>query len=157
MQRCSFFLAPARPRHAHCSDHHAPPRLLALLLAIAGLWASVPAAAQAPVQMPAPGAMRNFPEAALRGTLRISDDGQAILNGNAIQTAPGLRIFSPQNALLMRHSLVGQSFTVNYLIERSTGWLITAWILSKAEIAQPRQGSTEVERNYRFESDAGMR
>ena len=154
MQRCTSSHAPL-PRHRTART----PQLLALLLATTvGALASGPAAAQtqAPA-LPAPGAMRNFPEAALRGTLHIDASGQAHINDKAIQMAPGLRIFNPQNALVMRHSVLGQTFTVNYLIEKSTGWLITAWILSKAEVAQPRPGSTDVQRNYQFESDATAR
>ena len=154
MQRCTSSHAPL-PRHRTART----PQLLALLLATTvGALASGPvlAQAQAPA-LPAPGAMRNFPEAALRGTLHIDASGQAHINDKAIQMAPGLRIFNPQNALVMRHSVLGQTFTVNYLIEKSTGWLITAWILSKAEVAQPRPGSTDVQRNYQFESDATAR
>ena len=154
MQRCTSSHAPL-PRHRTART----PQLLALLLATTvGALASGPAIAQtqAPA-LPAPGAMRNFPEAALRGTLHIDASGQAHINDKAIQMAPGLRIFNPQNALVMRHSVLGQTFTVNYLIEKSTGWLITAWILSKAEVAQPRPGSTDVQRNYQFESDATTR
>ena len=154
MQRCTSSHAPL-PRHRTART----PQLLALLLATTvGALASGPAIAQtqAPA-LPAPGAMRNFPEAALRGTLHIDASGQAHINDKAIQMAPGLRIFNPQNALVMRHSVLGQTFTVNYLIEKSTGWLITAWILSKAEVAQPRPGSTDVQRNYQFESDATAR
>ena len=154
MQRCTSSHAPL-PRHCTART----PQLLALLLATTvGALASGPvlAQAQAPA-LPAPGAMRNFPEAALRGTLHIDASGQAHINDKAIQMAPGLRIFNPQNALVMRHSVLGQTFTVNYLIEKSTGWLITAWILSKAEVAQPRPGSTNVQRNYQFESDATVR
>ena len=154
MQRCTSSHAPL-PRHRTTHTLH----LLALLLATTvGALASGPvlAQAQAPA-LPAPGAMRNFPEAALRGTLHIDASGQAHINDKAIQMAPGLRIFNPQNALVMRHSVLGQTFTVNYLIEKSTGWLIAAWILSKAEVAQPRPGSTDVQRNYQFESDATAR
>ena len=154
MQRCTSSHAPL-PRHRTART----PQLLALLLATTvGALASGPAIAQAQAPaLPAPGAMRNFPEAALRGTLHIDASGQAHINDKAIQMAPGLRIFNPQNALVMRHSVLGQTFTVNYLIEKSTGWLITAWILSKAEVAQPRPGSTDVQRNYQFESDATTR
>ena len=154
MQRCTSSHAPL-PRHRTART----PQLLALLLATTvGALASGPAVAQAQAPaLPAPGAMRNFPEAALRGTLHIDASGQAHINDKAIQMAPGLRIFNPQNALVMRHSVLGQTFTVNYLIEKSTGWLITAWILSKAEVAQPRPGSTDVQRNYQFESDATAR
>ena len=98
--------------------------------------------------------MRNFPDAALRGSLVITGASDAEINGNAIRMAPGMRLFSPQNTLVMMHTVKGQQFTVNYLIENSTGMLISAWILSNSEAAQPRKGSDTVLRNYRFETDA---
>ncbi len=98
--------------------------------------------------------MRNFPDAALRGSLVITGASDAEINGNAIRMAPGMRLFSPQNTLVMMHTVKGQQFTVNYLIENSTGMLISAWILSNSEAAQPRKGSDSVQRNFRFESDA---
>ena len=51
-------------------------------------------------------------------------------------------------------TLFRKKFTVNYLIENSTGMLLTAWILSNAEAAQKRAGSDSVQRNFTFESDA---
>jgi hypothetical protein len=50
--------------------------------------------------------------------------------------------------------VLGQSYKVNYVIENSTGMLITAWILTQGEAEQPRKGSDTVERNYRTEYDA---
>ena len=99
------------------------------------------------------GGVRTFPDAALRGTLTITAGSDATLNGRAIRMAPGMRLFSPQNTLVMAHTVLGQSFRVNYVIEPSTGMLQTAWILSQGEADQPRKGSDTVERNYRSEYD----
>lgn len=127
--------------------------LLALCAASAlGGLASLPTPAQAQM-LPVTGASRNFPEAALRGTLVITGQGQAAINGKAIRTAPGMRLFNAENALVMLHTVIGQKFTVNYLLEPSTGLLITAWVLSTAEAAQQRQGSG-VQRNFFFSSDS---
>jgi len=98
--------------------------------------------------------MRNFPDAALRGSLVITAASEAEINGRTVRMAPGMRLFSPQNTLVMMHTVLGQQFTVNYLIENSTGMLLTAWILSNAEAAQKRAGSDSVQRNFTFESDA---
>lgn len=144
MNRCPTALSPSRPGLG--------PLLLAVLCAAAPL-ASAPAAAQGTVQGSMSG-MRNFPDAALRGSLVITGASDAEINGNAIRLAPGMRLFSPQNTLVMMHTVKGQQFTVNYLIENSTGMLISAWILSNSEAAQPRKGSDSVQRNFRFESDA---
>ncbi|WP_081463104.1 hypothetical protein [Paracidovorax avenae] len=118
------------------------PRAAALLLALgaaAPVFMAFPAAAQQ-VQ-PGMGGVRNFPEAAQRGTLVVLSTAEAQLNGSTVRMAPGLRIFSPQNTLVMAHSVIGQSFTVNYTIEPATGLLHTVWILTKAEAAVPRKGS----------------
>ncbi|GAB3357479.1 MULTISPECIES: hypothetical protein [Giesbergeria] len=122
------------------------------LIALVGGLTSWPTPAQAQM-LPTAGAARNFPEAALRGTLVVTGQGVAEINGQAIRMAPGMRLLNPENALVMLHTVVGQKFTVNYLVEQSTGMLLTAWVLSAAEAAQERKGSG-VQRNYRFESDS---
>lgn len=119
-------------------------------LACSLLFAGVPAAAQV---QPGLGGMRNFPDAALRGTLTLTSASEATLNGRTIRMAPGMRLLSPQNTLVMLHTVLGQTYKVNYVIETSTGMLITAWILTEGEAEQPRKGSDTVERNYRAESD----
>lgn len=114
------------------------------------LLAALPSIAQV---QPGLGVVRTFPDAALRGSLTINSTSEATLNGRTIRMAPGMRLLSPQNTLVMAHTVVGQSFKVNYVIENSTGMLITAWILTQGEAEQPRKGSDTVERNYRAESD----
>ena len=123
---------------------------LAVGLGCAMLWGPLPASAQVQGAL---GVSRTFPDAALRGTLTITAASDATLNGRPIRMAPGMRLFSPQNSLIMAHMVLGQSFKVNYLIEPSTGMLQSAWILSQGEADQPRKGSDSVERNYRAESD----
>lgn len=123
---------------------------LAVGLGCAVLWGSLPASAQVQGAL---GVSRTFPDAALRGTLTITAASDATLNGRAIRMAPGMRLFSPQNSLVMAHTVLGQTFKVNYLIEPSTGMLQSAWILSQGEADQPRKGSDTVERNYRSEFD----
>ncbi|MFN7856499.1 MAG: hypothetical protein ACK5OA_07980 [Acidovorax sp.] len=100
------------------------------------------------------GLVRSFPEAALRGALTVTSVQEARLNGQPIRMAPGLRLFSPQNTLVMAHTVIGQTFKVNYVIEPSTGMLHTAWILTQSEADLPRKGATDgVDRNYRADSD----
>lgn len=123
---------------------------LAVGLGCALLWGPLPASAQVQGAL---GVSRTFPDAALRGTLTITAASDATLNGRAIRMAPGMRLFSPQNSLVMAHMVLGQTFKVNYLIEPSTGMLQSAWILSQGEADQPRKGSDTVERNYRSEFD----
>ncbi|WP_202900066.1 hypothetical protein [Acidovorax sp. JHL-9] len=144
MNRCRF----DPPSTSVRSYRHG--RALAGALGAAWLLAMAPATAQVPAGM---GMVRNFPEAALRGNLTINGTSDATLNGRAIRMAPGMRLLSPQNTLVMAHTVLGQSFQVNYTIEPSTGMLLSAWILTKAEASQPRKGSDTVERNFRADSD----
>lgn len=135
------------------------------------LLAAGPAAAQQAAPLPVPaglGGERTFPDAARRGVLQLAAGSNALLNGQAIRMAPGMRLLSPQNTLVMLHTVVGQTFQVNYLIENSTGMLLTAWILTEGEAAKPRPrpagspagpvlGSDGVLRNFRAESDTPQR
>ena len=145
-----------------CTTTFLPPSTIAsgvrhrLLAGLAGalLFTALPAASQVPVGL---GGMRAFPDDAQRGNLTITSVSEASLNGRSIRLAPGMRLLSPQNTLVMAHTVVGQSFKVNYLIEASTGMLITAWILTQGEAEQPRRGSDTVQRNFRADSDTARR
>ena len=149
MHRCPpAFLRPA--------DVLATPTLTPALprrrwLSALGLLAlAAPALAQ---MSPFPGNRRLFPDAALRGRLAIDAPGQALVNGERrLRLAPGFRLFSPQNTLVMPHTVLGQTFTVSYLIEPSTGYLLTAWVLTADETAQPGKGDPG-ERNFQFASE----
>jgi len=145
MNRCPTAPHPFRPRVAP---------LLAAVLCCAALY-GIPAAAQNTVQG-SMGSMRTFPDAALRGTLVVTAPGVAEINGRALLLAPGMRLMSPQNTLVMPHNVVGNQYTVNYIVETSTGMLLTAWILSTAEATQPRAGAG-VARNFGFASDQPTR
>lgn len=120
------------------------PRLWRPLLAAAALTGLLGALALEPAQAQVVnplGNVRNFPEAAQRGTLTIVGVQEAKLNSRDIRMAPGMRLFSPQNSLVQRHTVIGQTYKVNYVIEASTGMLHSAWILSEAEAAKPIKGS----------------
>ena len=58
---------------------------------------------------------------------------EVVLNGQKIRTSPGFRLFNDKNQLVFAHTLQGQKFTVNYVIEPSTKWLHQAWILTPDE------------------------
>ena len=127
------------------------PRPLRALLGACALLVLLasPPAALAQTQVPAGlGGTRNFPDAAVRGQLTVNSATNMALNGTTVRVAPGMRIFSPQNTLVMAHTVAGQTFTVNYLIEHSTGMLLTAWILTKGEAEQPRKGSDATSVNF---------
>ena len=144
--------------HVESLSATAPPprhwRSLAGALCAALVLAMPPAKAQVPSGM---GSQRNFPEAALRGNLTVNSTSDATLNGNAIRMAPGMRLLSPQNTLVMAHTVLGQNFKVNYVIEPSTGMLHAAWILTDAEAAQPRKGSNATTTNITTGSGAVLK
>ena len=127
-------------------------RCALMALCTAGAMATAVAQEQAPSDFGAPA--RTFPDNALRGKVAFTTGiGTAEINGSTkLITAPGFRLFSPQNTLIMQHSVQGQSFTVNYVIEPSTGMLHTVWILTQTEVAQPRKGAN-LQRNFDFASE----
>lgn len=123
----------------------APPRTWARVRISLALLAACVLSASLGAQ-PAP---RPFPPAALRGLLQITQPPEALLNGEPARLAPGARIFSPQQTLLLSAGLVGQTLVVNYTRD-TYGLLHQVWLLTEAEAALPRagwQGS-----NIRFES-----
>ena len=78
---------------------------------------------------------RNFPSHAQLGVLRIQEIPNAYVNGQAIRTAPGFRLFNSDNKLIFAHSIYQQDLRVVFVKEASTNWLLTAWILSPEEMA----------------------
>ena len=118
--------------------------LLSSLVAVPWLAAALTCAAQGSVSTlpavqtiaptPHPG-VRTFPAATQLGVLRIDNPPHAQLNGTPLRTAPGFRLFSPDNKLIFAHSVQGQALRVAYLKEASTQWLQTAWILTPEEQA----------------------
>ena len=146
MNRCNTPASAPISRHRH-----------AWLIALAcGALVSVALPAAAQVE-PGLGMTRPFPEAALRGTLTLSTTAEAVLNGKSIRMAPGMRLFSPQNTLIMAHTVLGQTFKVNYVLEASTGMLHAAWILTEREAAQPRKGSDSTTSNITTGSGAVLK
>jgi len=127
-----------------------------LVALVCGTLMSVVMPAAAQVE-PGLGMNRPFPEAALRGTLTLSTTAEAVLNGKSIRMAPGMRLFSPQNTLVMAHTVLGQTFKVNYVLEASTGMLHAAWILTEREAAQPRKGSDSTTSNITTGSGAVLK
>ena len=150
MHRCTpllFFSYPfmrTARRSRQAARRTAALALLAALALGAGLSAlPAPALAQdAAPQAAAPASLRSFPEAALRGKLVVTGLYDARLDGKPIRMAPGMRLFSPQNSLVQAHTVLEKTLTVNYVLENSTGMLLTAWILGKEEAAQKRPGAS---------------
>ena len=90
-----------------------------------------------PMQLPmAQQGVRNFPPHAQFGHLRLLQTPAATLNEQSVRTAPGFRLFMPDNRLVFAHSMQNQNLQVAYIKEASTNWLLTAWILSPQEMAR---------------------
>lgn len=89
--------------------------------------ASMPCAAQM---------ARNFPAAALRGTLQITQPPEALLNGQPARLAPGGRIRDLQNMQQLSGRLAGETLLVHYTLEPGTGLVKDVWILRPDEAAR---------------------
>ncbi len=80
---------------------------------------------------------RPFPHNALRGVVRVVRPPEILLNGKADLLSPGSRIRDTENRIVMSQQLVGQDLAVNYTRE-AAGGVHDVWILTPAELAQPR-------------------
>jgi hypothetical protein len=103
------------------------------VLALLVLLASVPAYAQ-----------RVFERNALRGELVIAAPPEARLNGQPVRLAPGARLRSAQNLLVLSGSLLGQKLLVHYTVD-AQGLVQDAWILTSAEAARQPWPKTSAE------------
>ena len=118
-----------------CSTQH----LLACgLLALSAATCAAQSTAVPTVQtVPVPpkaGQHRNFPATVQYGVLRVDHMPMVQVNGQDTRTAPGFRLFSPDNKLIFAHTVQGQPLRVAYVREASTQWLLTAWILTEEEL-----------------------
>jgi hypothetical protein len=115
---------------------------------LAPLLLALPLAAAAQV--------RNFPDAALRGTLTVVAPPTIELDGKADRLSPGARIRNPNNMLVLPGNLVGQTVLVNYTREPG-GMVHEVWLLTPDEAKVKRaaaEGSGFSIRNFIFGSDA---
>jgi len=105
------------------------------IAAISAVCLVAPAAAQA---------VRNFPQNALRGALQMNSPSEALLNGQSVRLAPGLRIRGQDNMLHLSGGLLGQKFLVNYTLDID-GLVKDVWILTAEEAAKKPWPSTAAE------------
>ncbi len=83
---------------------------------------------------------RNFPIDTLRGKLHLVNAPQIELDGQPERLAPGARIRSAQNMLVMPGSLAGQKLLVNYTRD-AAGLVHQVWILTPDEANIARQSA----------------
>ena len=93
---------------------------------------------------------RNFPPTAMFGELSITNFPEVAINGTAIRTTPGFRLFSQERTIVFASNYAGQKMLVGYVIEPQTQGLHTAWILTPAEIEKykPIQPRTLLQRVF---------
>lgn len=100
-------------------------------------------------------APRNFPATALRGEVHFAAPPAVELNGEPARLAPGARIHGEDRMLRLPAALAGQTLTVHYTREATTGLLREVWVLSRAERAREPWPATEEEaRTWRFDPAA---
>lgn len=81
--------------------------------------------------------VRDFPAAALRGTLVVTQPPIVLMDGVSTRLSPGARIRNAENLMVLSASLLNQSLTVNYT--RDTHGLVhEVWILTAAEASLKR-------------------
>lgn len=81
-------------------------------------------------------APRNFPANTQRGVLTATVFPQVTINGQVMQMAPGAKIYSQQNTILMHTNLLGSTVIVNYTLD-PMGYVSRIWILTQEELALP--------------------
>jgi hypothetical protein len=78
---------------------------------------------------------RPFPPEARRGTMSAGADyTQIVIDGQVQRLAPGAKIKSQQNTIIMASSLMNNVYIVNYTID-NLGMIDKVWILTNEEIA----------------------
>ena len=120
--------------------------LRTLILVLVWLASFSPGSAMAQTQQ------RQFPAAARRATLQVTQPPEVLINGTPARLSPGARIKGSNNLLVMSASLVGSTVLVNYLRD-AQGLIHEVWILSPVEAQEPRAGMEPVT-NIVFGSDA---
>ena len=111
---------------------------LAAALALSLGSVALPVIAQTATFAPFQGQVRAFPPQALRGTLVVNSANDASIDGNALRLAPAFKLYNAQNMVMRPATMVGQSLTVNYVIEKTSGNVHAAWVLNSAEAALKR-------------------
>ena len=98
--------------------------------------------------------LRNFPAAALRGDLRVTQPPDALLNNRPARLAPGVRIRGADNMVVLSGAVVGVPLPVHYTLD-STGLVLDVWVLTPAEAARkPWPVTPEQAQSWRFNPDA---
>ena len=77
-----------------------------------------------------------IPTKAQRADITFNGSPDLLINGKNVRLAPGARIYSRDNMLVMSGSLTGTA-KAKYVLEETTGLVMSLWILTDQEIATP--------------------
>ena len=106
-------------------------RIVTVLVLLAALCTAIGSAWAAP---------RTFPANAMRGVLTATVYPQVVINGQTMVLAPGAKIYSKQNTIVIHTTLVNSEVLVNFTID-GQGYVNRVWILTReeAELLLPTQ------------------
>jgi hypothetical protein len=93
---------------------------------------------------------RQLSPQSLRGELQVVATPEALLNGQGVRLAPGVRIRGQNNMLVMSGQATGQKLTVNYTFD-AYGLITEVWILRPEEIAKRWPKTLEEASTWLFE------
>jgi hypothetical protein len=103
------------------------------------------------IQNGTPG-LRKFPDKALRGSMKVVQAPEIVVDGKRERLSPGARIRDTSNRLVMPASITGQEFIVNFV--RNGAEVHEVWILTELEAKQRIKTNTPAN-NFQFASDEG--
>jgi hypothetical protein len=96
--------------------------------------------------------LRKFPANALRGTMKVRQAPDILIDGKPERLSPGSRIRDPQQRLVMSASITNLEFVVNF-VRNPMGEVQEVWILNELEAKQKIKTNTPAN-NFSFASDA---
>ncbi len=99
--------------------------------------------------------LRKFPDKAVRGTLRVMQTPEILMDGKPERLSPGARIRDTQNRVLMSASITNENILVNF-VRNPLGEVHEVWVLSEAEARQKSKRNTP-ERNFSFATDSATK
>jgi hypothetical protein len=119
-------------------------------LAQAQLSEPLPVNENAILQNGTPG-LRKFPDKALRGTLKVVQTPEILIDGKRERLSPGSRIRDTSNRLVMSASVTGVELVVNF-VRNGMGEVHEVWVLTELEAKQKMKTNTPAN-NFSFASD----
>ncbi len=81
---------------------------------------------------------RPFPANAMRGVLTATTYPQVVINGQTMVLAPGAKIYSEKNMIVMHTTLVNREAIVNFTVD-AQGYVNRVWILTYEELNATQQ------------------